>query len=248
MDIKMYDSKRKMGEAAASCAAQSLEEAIDRKGGANLILATGASQFEMLDSLTQKDEVEWSKVTVFHLDEYVGLDDSHPASFCRYLRERFEQQLPEAVKDFHYINGTANDPEKECHRVGEILQNHAIDVACIGIGENGHLAFNDPPADFETEEPFIVVELDEDCRNQQLGEGWFESLSDVPKKAVSMSIKQIMKSDKLIVTCPDKRKADAVAMAVNEEISNTRPATVLRKHEDCTLFLDEKSASKIDID
>ncbi|MFW6457319.1 MAG: glucosamine-6-phosphate deaminase [Planctomycetota bacterium] len=245
MEIEVYETKEQMGQRAADYAAEGLNTTIQEKGEANLILATGASQFEMLEALTQKN-VEWGKVTCFHLDEYVGMDDSHPASFCGYLRERFEEQIPTPVNAFHYVDGMAEDPEAECRRLGDIIRDHPIDVACIGIGENGHLAFNDPPADFETEEPFIVVELNEECRRQQLGEGWFQTLEDVPKKAISMSIKQIMKSDRLVVTCPDERKADAVKRTVNEKVSNECPATVLRQHPECILFLDENSASKLE--
>ena len=149
---------------------------------------------------------------MFHLDEYIGLPETHPASFRRYLKERFEERV-RTLKMFHYVRGENADPEGECRRLGAIIQGRRIDVACVGIGENGHLAFNDPPADFNTETPYIVVDLDEACRRQQLGEGWFPSLADVPRQAISMSIRQIMKSDAIVCTVPDRRKAAAVRAA-----------------------------------
>ncbi len=243
MEINISDTKQEMGKAAAQCAASALRQSLSERGEANLIVATGASQFEMLEHLVKEPDVDWSNVHVFHLDEYIGLDDSHPASFCRYLRERFEQKLPQPPASFHYLDGMAPDPKAECRRVGEIIAKRPIDVACIGIGENGHLAFNDPPADFEAEDPYIVVDLDEACRGQQLGEGWFDSLEDVPKQAMSMSVKQIMKSNMLVVTCPDARKAEAVKNAVKGGVTNMCPASKLQEHPNCALFLDKPAAS-----
>ena len=243
MEINVSDTKQEMGRAAAQHAASALRKSLSERGEANLVVATGASQFEMLEHLVKEPDVDWKNVHIFHLDEYIGLDDSHPASFCRYLRERFEQKLPEPPAAFHYLNGMAPDPKAECRRVGEIIAKRPIDVACIGIGENGHLAFNDPPADFEVEDPYIVVNLDEACRKQQFGEGWFDSIDDVPKQAMSMSVKQIMKSEMLVVTCPDERKAEAVKNAVKGEITNMCPASKLQEHPNCTLFLDKPAAS-----
>ncbi|MFO7776651.1 MAG: glucosamine-6-phosphate deaminase [Candidatus Hydrogenedentota bacterium] len=243
MEINVSDTKQEMGKAAAERAASALRESLSERGAANLIVATGASQFEMLEHLVREPDVDWKNVHIFHLDEYIGLDDAHPASFCRYLRERFEEKLPEPPAAFHYLNGMAADPKAECRRVGEIIARHPIDVACIGIGENGHLAFNDPPADFEVEDPYIVVNLDEACRKQQFGEGWFDSIEDVPQQAMSMSIKQIMKSKRLVVTCPDERKAEAVKNAVKGEVTNMCPASKLQEHPNCTLFLDTPAAS-----
>ena len=243
MEINVSDTKQEMGRAAAQHAASALRKSLSERGEANLVVATGASQFEMLEHLVKEPDVDWRNVHIFHLDEYIGLDDSHPASFCRYLRERFEQKLPEPPAAFHYLNGMAPDPKAECRRVGEIIAKRPIDVACIGIGENGHLAFNDPPADFEVEDPYIVVNLDEACRKQQFGEGWFDSIDDVPKQAMSMSVKQIMKSEMLVVTCPDERKAEAVKNAVKGEITNMCPASKLQEHPNCTLFLDKPAAS-----
>jgi glucosamine-6-phosphate deaminase len=207
-----------------------------------MILATGASQFEMLSSLVSKD-VDWSKVTVFHLDEYIGLPASHPASFRKYLKERFAGQVA-GLRKFHYVNGEI-DPRVECQRLGKLIGSLTIDVACIGIGENGHLAFNDPPADFETEEPYIIVDLDPACRQQQVGEGWFPSLSDVPQQAISMSIRQIMKSTAIVCTVPDARKAVAVKKAIEEPVTNLVPASILQTHPRCWMFMDEPAAEKL---
>jgi len=243
MERNVFETKQEMGEAAASLAAERINAAIAEKGAANVILATGASQFEMLAALVEKD-VDWSKVTAFHLDEYVGMPETHPASFRKYLRERFHEKVP-ALKAFHYIHGEG-DPAAECRRVGAILREHPIDVACVGIGENGHLAFNDPPADFETDEPYIVVELDEACRRQQLGEGWFETLEDVPTRAISMSIRQILASRCIVCTVPDRRKAEAVRKTLTGEVTNRAPASILREHADCHLFLDTPAASLLE--
>lgn len=240
MNLNIYRTKGKMGVAAAKRVAQWLNSAIAVRGAANLILATGASQFEMLESLVLQD-VDWSKVTVFHLDEYIGLPETHPASFRKYLKERFVDKLPE-LRMFHYVNGEAADPAAECARLGALIAAHPIDAACIGIGENGHLAFNDPPADFDTEEPYIVVNLDEACRRQQLGEGWFPTFEDVPTQAISMSIRQIMKSAAIVCTVPDARKAVAVQKAVEGPVTNLHPSSILQQHPQCDLFLDEPAA------
>lgn len=241
MDVTICDDKETMGRKAAGTGAARVRQAINARGEANIVLATGASQFEMLDALVEED-IDWGCVTVFHLDEYVGLPITHPASFRKYLRERFEERLPKPLKDFHYIDAEG-DCEAEIQRLNETISRHPIDAAFIGIGENGHLAFNDPPADFETEQPFIVVELDEDCRLQQVGEGWFEGLEDVPEQAISMSIRQIMKSDTIICTVPDERKAEAVRNALEGEVTPEVPASILQEHPACYMFLDQDSAS-----
>ncbi|HEY6547232.1 MAG TPA: 6-phosphogluconolactonase, partial [Vicinamibacteria bacterium] len=183
MKLRVFSSKQELGRAAAEDAAALLREAISRKGMAHVIAATGASQFEFLEALTASPGIEWSKVVCFHLDEYVGLSELHPASFRRYLKERVVARVHPGA--FHFIEGDAFDPEAERERIGGLLRQCRIDVAFVGIGENGHLAFNDPPADFETEEPYLIVSLDEACRRQQLGEGWFQSLAEVPRQAVS---------------------------------------------------------------
>jgi len=240
MEIVVLKTKKELGQKAAAKGAELIRKAIEEKGEANIIVATGASQFEMLDALVQED-VDWSKVTGFHLDEYVGMPATHPASFRKYLKDRFVDKV--SLKEFYYVNGDAEDPLAECKRLGEIIKQKPIDVPFIGIGENGHLAFNDPPADFETEEPYLVVNLDETCRKQQLGEGWFPSLEDVPEQAISMSVNQILKSKAIICSVPDKRKAKAVQGTVMSEVSPMIPGTALQKHKAAWLFLDEDSAS-----
>ncbi len=242
MNIQRFDSKEAMGAAAAADGADKMRKAQAARGEVNIIVATGASQFEMLEALTKEEGIDWTKVTVFHLDEYVGLSIEHPASFRKYLKERFEDQLPSAVRAFHYINAEQN-PEAECDRVGALIAGSPIDVAFVGIGENGHLAFNDPPANFETEKPYLVVNLDDACRQQQFGEGWFPTFEAVPEKAISMSVRQIMKSGAIICTVPDERKAEAVRNSVEGEISPEVPASILQQHGDCGLYIDEQAAS-----
>ena len=231
-----------MGAAAATAAAQTINKAIEAKGRANIILATGASQFEMLQNLVNAQNVDWSKVTMFHLDEYIDMAEDHPASFRKFLKERFVEKVP-ALKAVYFVAGDTGDPQQECRRVGSLITEHPIDAAMIGIGENGHLAFNDPPADFEAEEPYLVVKLDERCRKQQLGEGWFETLEQVPRQAISMSIRQIMKSKCLIVTVPDQRKAEAVKNALEGKMTPMCPASILQQHGNCKIFLDTEAAS-----
>ncbi len=228
-----------MGSAAAAKGVEFIVKALEEKGEANIILATGASQFEMLGELV-KTELDWSKVTVFHLDEYIGIPVTHPASFRKYLKERFVDLVSPAA--FHAIDGET-DPPWECCRLGGIIKKLGIDVAFVGIGENAHLAFNDPPADFENEEPYIVVDLDLVCRKQQLGEGWFPSLEAVPEKAISMSVRQIMKSKAIICTVPDKRKAEAVKLSMDGEVRKEVPASVLTTHGKAWMYLDQESAS-----
>ncbi len=242
MEKFIYKTKQEMGAAAATAAARAINNAIEDKGRANIILATGASQFEMLKNLTEAETVEWTKVTMFHLDEYIDMGADHPASFRKFLKERFVDKVT-GLKAIHFVNGDAGDPEQECRRVGSLIAEHPIDAAMIGIGENGHLAFNDPPADLETEEPYLVVELDEKCRKQQLGEGWFESLQQVPRRAISMSIRQILKSECLIVTVPDQRKAEAVKNAIEGKVTPMCPASILQQHDNCSIFLDAEAAS-----
>lgn len=232
-----------MGSQAAHDGAKALIDAVERNNGhASIIVATGASQFEMLEALAATEDMPWHRITCFHLDEYVGLPITHPASFRLYLWQRFVSKLPIPPSAFHYLNAE-DDCQAECDRVGKILAQHSVDVAFVGIGENGHLAFNDPPADFETDEPYIVVDLDEACRRQQQGEGWFPTLDDVPQKAISMSVRQIMKSRKIVCTVPDQRKAEAVRNAVEGSVSRDVPASILQQHPDCSLYLDQPAAS-----
>jgi glucosamine-6-phosphate deaminase len=241
MNIGIFQTPDELSHAAGSAAGQLIREAIEFRGTANIILATGTSQFEILKQLIAQTDIGWSKVVMFHLDEYIDLPATHPASFRKYLHERFISQIP-PLKAAYLIDGEA-EAKRECDRLGEIIKNHPIDLAMVGIGENGHLAFNDPPADFETDNPYIVVELDDACRKQQMGEGWFKSVEDVPRKAISMSIKQILKSKHIICSVPGKRKAVAVKNTLEQPVSNLYPASILRIHADCKCYLDKDSAA-----
>lgn len=243
MNRSICQNPEELGKLAGNQGANLIREAIQKQGYANIILATGTSQFETLKQLLAEEHLDWSKVTVFHLDEYLGLPITHPASFRKYLMERFFNHLPQ-LKAYHLINGEVN-PEEECKRLGELISKHPIDVAFVGIGENGHLAFNDPPADFETEKPYIVVDLDHACRMQQLGEGWFPSLEAVPQQAISMSIRQIMKSKAIICSVPDTRKALAIKNCLEGPITPDHPASILQSHPNYQLFLDQGSSSQL---
>ncbi|MEE2937976.1 MAG: glucosamine-6-phosphate deaminase [Planctomycetota bacterium] len=229
-----------MGQWVGEHAAEDLRQAIAKHGEANIVVATGASQFEVLQALVQQAEIDWSKVHGFHLDEYVGISTDHGASFCRYLKERFVDHLN--LASFHYLRGDA-DPTETIDEIGGRLSRTRIDLALVGIGENGHLAFNDPPADFATEKPYLLVELDEPCRMQQVGEGWFDSLADVPTHAISMSVRQILKSAKIYCSVPDTRKAAAVRGTLEESVSPEIPASILREHQDAFLVIDQAAAS-----
>ena len=244
MDIQIHDTPADMGAAAAAQAARAIHRAIEDRGEAYVIVATGASQFEVLKHLIDA-EVDWSRVTFFHLDEYVGLPIKHPASFRLYLWQRLHRKLPLPPRAFHYLDGE-HDAKAEAQRVGRLIADVEIDVALIGIGENAHIAFNDPPADFDTEEPYLVVELDHACRNQQFGEGWFDRFEDVPTHAISMSVKQILKSKQLIVSVPDERKAEAVKATVEGPVTHEVPASILQRHDATTLMLDTAAASKLE--
>jgi glucosamine-6-phosphate deaminase len=241
MHIHISSSKSEAGKRAAQKGADAIGAAIQARGEASIILATGASQFEVLDALVDIPGTDWSCTTIFHLDEYIGIEATHSASFIRYLQERFLARVP-AVKDFVAINGNAANIDLEIQRISSITSKFNIDVAFVGIGENGHLAFNDPPADFDTDAPFIRVELDKKCRTQQSNEGWFPTFEDVPSQAISMSIKQITKSSTIICTVPDERKAQAVKAALEGEITNLCPASVLQTHANTFFFLDTAAA------
>ena len=243
VNVDVSRTKEELGSKAAREGAELIRKAIEERGEAFVIVATGASQFEMLDHLV-REEVDWNRVTAFHLDEYVGMPITHPASFRRYLKERFVDRLPHPIRSFNYIDGEG-DPQAECDRLGRVIGGVSIDVAFVGIGENAHLAFNDPPADFETEVPYLVVRLDDDCRRQQLGEGWFGSFDEVPERAISMSIRQIMKSRHIIAVVPDERKAKAVQGSVEGPVTPDVPSSILQGHPDCRLFLDTASASRL---
>jgi glucosamine-6-phosphate deaminase len=240
MIIKVFDNKISLGQAAANQAADALRGAIQKKDRARIIAATGAAQFEFLDALTSLPGIDWERVEMFHLDEYMGLPIDHPASFRNFLLTRLINKV--GMKHHHLLDGE-QDPTAVIRDVGKALQQAPIDVAFVGIGENGHLAFNDPPADFETEEPYLVVTLDEACRRQQLGEGWFNNLSAVPRQAISMSIRQTLKAQEIIAIVPDARKAKAVAACCEGEISPLAPASILRTHSNTTVYLDKNSAA-----
>ena len=241
MKITIAENKQQLGSLAAKAGAEKIRASIQSRNAANVIIATGASQFEMLAALVEEEDIDWSRVTGFHLDEYIGMEINHPASFRRYLWQRFVSRLPVPMRAFYFIDAETH-PGKECARLGDIISTHPVDVAFIGIGENAHVAFNDPPADFETTDPYLVVDLDEACRKQQLGEGWFADLTEVPKQAISMSVKQILKSSTIICTAPDARKATAVRDAIEGPLSPDCPASALQEHDNCHLFLDTAAA------
>ena len=245
MEIRICKDPVELGKSAAQHVATVINDCIAKKGCARIALSTGASQFDTISALVEQD-IDWSKVNFFHLDEYIGLPEDHPAGFRKYLRERFINLLPVPPMSFTPVNGSDPDPEKVCRELEERIKQFPIDVAFIGIGENGHIAFNDPPADFETERAYLVITLDEACRKQQLGEGWFPTFDDVPKQAISMGVKQILKSKAIINTVPDERKAKAVKGAIEGPLTNTCPASILRTHADCHTFLDENSASLLE--
>jgi len=240
MRTKTYVDRVIMSRAAARHAAQSLREAISSHRTARIIAATGASQFDFLEALIAAPDVDWTRVEMFHLDEYVALSIDHPASFRKYLLERLIN--PTGIARAHLLDGEG-DATRAADRVGRELSAAPIDVAFVGIGENGHLAFNDPPADFVTEQPYLIVTLDEACRRQQVGEGWFASVAEVPSQAISMSVRQILKSREIICVVPDARKAQAVKVCVEGEISPMAPASILRTHASTTLYLDRDSAA-----
>jgi len=237
MNIQVFPTKQETGVAAARYGADIIRKALAAHGVANIIVATGASQFEMLSELIKAPGIDWGKVNIFHLDEYIGIPEDHPAGFRKYLRERFISQLPCPSMSFHPVSAEAME------ELNRAMKNFPIDVAFVGIGENGHLAFNDPPADFDTEVPYIAITLDEACRRQQLGEGWFPTFEDVPKQAVSMSIRQILKSKVIVCTVPDLRKAKAVQGAVEGPVTNLCPSSILQTHMDCHLYMDLPAAS-----
>ncbi len=241
MQIRVFDTKAELGRAAAQQAAASITEAAAARGRARVIAATGASQFEFLEALVATPGHDWPRVEIFHLDEYVGMPETHPASFRRYLKERLVSRVKPMA--FHALEGDAADLAAVCREASDRIREAPVDVAFVGIGENGHLAFNDPPADFETEEPYLVVDLDEACRRQQLGEGWFPTLDDVPRQAISMSIRQILKAREILCVVPDARKAQAVRDCLSGPVSPLHPASALQQHEKTTVFLDRDSAA-----
>ncbi|MDW3652129.1 MAG: glucosamine-6-phosphate deaminase [Bacteroidia bacterium] len=243
LKLEIYPDSIQLGKAAAQFVTKHLKEAIDTQGKARMILATGTSQFTFLEAL-KKENLDWSKVSVFHLDEYIGLPPTHPASFRKYLKERILDELKPG--QVHFLAGDAEDIDKEMGRYSSLLKTQPVDIACIGIGENGHLAFNDPPvADFEDPLTVKIVELDEDCRKQQFGEGWFPSLDKVPRTALTLTIPAIMSARIISCVVPEARKARAVKNSLYNEIETSCPASILRRHPHASLFLDEESSAEL---
>jgi glucosamine-6-phosphate deaminase len=240
--LRKFLDKNSLADAAGARAATVIRDAISARGQARIIAATGASQFEFLEALTAAPGIDWGHVEMFHLDEYVGLPETHPASFCKYLRERLINKV--GIGKYHLLSGT-DDPAIVMETVGSELQKAPIDVAFVGVGENGHLAFNDPPADFDNQQPYAVVTLDEPCRRQQLNEGWFASLADVPRQAISMAISQILKAKEILCIVPDARKAQAVKNCFDAKVSPMAPASVLQNHSNTTVYLDPASSSML---
>ena len=242
MKVHVEANAKELGIVAGNNAADLIRQAIAVQGSANIILATGTSQFETLKQLIKADGIQWDKVVMFHLDEYINIPVSHKASFRKYLKELFLDKLP-PLKAAYLINGET-DPKEECDRLNKLISAHPVDVALIGIGENSHLAFNDPPADFDTTAPYIIInELDEDCRKQQLGEGWFPTLADVPRQALSMTIKQLMKAEHILCIVPDARKAKAIRACFGGDVSAMAPASILQRHPNAIIFLDQESSA-----
>lgn len=241
--VRVLDDPSQLAEAAAADAAARIRTALAERGRARIVAATGASQMAFLDRLVREPGIEWPKVEMFHLDEYIGLAIDHTASFRKYLLERLIR--PAGITRYHLLDGERT-PEAVCRGIGTALQQELVDVAFVGIGENGHLAFNDPPADFDTDLPYIVVRLDERCRRQQVGEGWFASLADVPETAISMSVRQILRADAIVCVVPDLRKAQAVRDSIEGPVDPMTPASILRHHPSVTMYLDPASASLLE--
>ena len=245
MIIRVFDDNNSLAGAAAAQAAAAIRSAIASRGRARIVAATGASQFAFLEALTTIPGIDWKRVKLFHLDEYIGLPMNHPASFCKYLQERLIGKT--GITNGHLMKGDAN-PAEVMQLAGDAIVQSPIDVAFVGIGENGHLAFNDPPADFQTEDPYIIVQLDEACRRQQVAEGWFETISEVPERAISMSIRQILKAREIVCVVPDARKATAVQTCLEGNINPKAPASILRTHPNTTIYLDRSSAGLLSAD
>jgi glucosamine-6-phosphate deaminase len=243
MRLKIFPDKTSLSHAAGEQAATAIRHAIATRGQARIIAATAASQIEFLDALTRAPEIDWQRVEAFHLDEYVGLPLTHPGSFRKMLLEQLIQKT--GIRDYHLLDGDTGDPSEVTLRVGRNLSAKPTDIAFLGIGENGHIAFNDPPADFNTEEPYIIVNLDAACRQQQVGEAWFADISQVPKQAISMSARQILKTREILAVVPDARKARAVKLCLEGDIIPMAPASILRTHSNATLYLDKHSASML---
>jgi glucosamine-6-phosphate deaminase len=240
MRLRVLEGRNSLGKAAAAHAAAAIERAIRQQGRARIIGASAASQFEFLEVLSNTPGIDWKAVELFHLDEYIGLSKTHPASFCKFLHDRLISKT--GIVTYHFLDGE-KDPSEVIRETNEAISIASIDVAFVGIGENGHLAFNDPPADFETEEPYIVVNLDQACRRQQVGEGWFANIEAVPKQAISMSVKQVLKSKEILAVVPGPKKAQAIKACFDGPVSPMAPSSILRTHPNATIYLDRESAA-----
>lgn len=245
MKISVHADAAALGAAAAADVAVAIQQAVQARGRARIIVATGASQFTFLEALIARTDVPWAQVDAFHLDEYLGLPLTHPASFRKYLNERLFSRVP--IGSALLLDGE-RDPAAVIAEASAAIGSAPIDLCCCGIGENAHLAFNDPPADFETEQPYLVVNLDEACRRQQVGEGWFAGLDDVPTQALSMSVRQILKSRDIFCMVPDARKAAAVQAALEGPVTPQVPASILQTHPRMHLYLDSASSSRLAAD
>jgi glucosamine-6-phosphate deaminase len=244
MQLRLINNSSAMARVAAEHGAETLRQALRERGEATVIVATGMSQMAMLEVLVRAPGIDWPRVTVFHLDEYIDLPETHPASFRRYLRERFLAHLPQQPA-FVAVDGDAPDLAAELARLNRLLGQRQVDLCFAGVGENAHLAFNDPPADFDVDDPYIAVDLDEGCRRQQLGEGWFPTLDDVPRRAISMSIRQIMRSKCLLLTVPELRKAEALRRVVEGPVDPACPASITQRHGNCIVYVDAAAASSL---
>jgi len=240
MLLRVFDDRVSLGRAAASQAASAIRSAIASRGHARVVAASAASQFEFLEELTTTPGIDWKQVELFHLDEYIGLPMTHPASFCKFLQERLISKT--SILKYHLLDGS-QDPADVIRNAGKAIAQSPIDVAFLGIGENGHVAFNDPPADFETDEPYIIVSLDHACRGQQVAEGWFENLDAVPKQAVSMSVRQVLKAREILAVVPGPRKAAAIKACFDGPISPMAPSSILRNHPNAVVYLDRQSSA-----
>lgn len=240
MKLKIFENRISLGKAAAEQAANAIRKSIANHGQANVVAASAASQIEFLEALTSVPGIDWPRVELFHLDEYIGLPPTHPASFCRFLQDRLVSKT--GIVHTHFLCGDEG-PTDVILRINEAIRRFPVDIAFVGIGENGHLAFNDPPADFSTDDPYIVVSLDEMCRRQQVGEGWFDSLENVPTRAISMSVKQVLDAREILAVVPGRQKAEAVRATIEGAISPQVPASILRTHGNATLYLDRDSSA-----
>jgi glucosamine-6-phosphate deaminase len=240
MLLRVFDDKVSLGKAAASQAATAIRSAIADRGQARVVAASAASQFEFLEALTATPGIPWKQVELFHLDEYIGLPMTHAASFCKFLQERLIAKT--GIINYHLLDGS-QDPAEVIRSASKAISASPIDIAFVGIGENGHIAFNDPPADFDTEEPYIIVALDHACRLQQVGEGWFTDIDAVPKQAISMSVGQVLKAKEILAVVPDARKAPAIKACFDGPISPMSPASILRNHSNSTVYLDRQSSA-----